>query len=109
MIFTQAGWQRLGSLGKTQKSIDLDLLSPVTGKRAFVQVKSEADLETFLRYKSEFENMNQYDEMYFVVHSPSKQLASYSEPTDVVLLTADRLAKLVISAGLTNWLIRKMS
>jgi hypothetical protein len=109
MIFTQAGWQRLSSLGKTQKSIDLDLLSPVTGKRAFVQVKSKADLETFLRYKSEFESMNQYDEMYFVVHSPSQELAAYSEQSDVVLLTVDRLAKLVVSAGLTNWLIRKTS
>jgi hypothetical protein len=109
MIFTQAGWQRLSSLGKTQKSIDLDLLSPVTGKRAFVQVKSQADLKTFLRYKSEFENMNQYDKMYFVVHSPSPELAAYSEQSDVILLTADRLAKLVVSAGLINWLIRKMS
>ena len=109
MIFTQAGWQRLSSLGKTEKSIDLDLLSPVTGKRAFVQVKSQADLETFLRYKSEFENMSQYEEMYFVVHSPSQELAAYSEQSGVVLLPAERLAKLVVSAGLTNWLIRKMS
>ena len=78
LIFTQAGWQRLSSLGKTEKSIDLDLLSPVTGKRAFVQVKSQASLETFLRYKADFENMNQYDEMYFVVHSPTQELAAGS-------------------------------
>jgi len=26
MVFTQAGWQRIGSLGKTEKSIDLDLI-----------------------------------------------------------------------------------
>ena len=109
MIFTQAGWQRLSSLGKTQKSIDLDLLSPVTGKRAFVQVKSQADLEIFLRYKVDFENMNQYDEMYFIVHSPTQELAAHSEQSDVVLLTVDRLAKLIVSAGLTNWLIRKTS
>ena len=109
MIFMQAGWQRLSSLGKTEKSIDLDLLSPVTGKRAFVQIKSQADLKTFLHSKSEFENMSQYDEMYFVVHSPSQELAAYSKQSNVILLIADRLAKLVVSAGLTNWLIRKMS
>ena len=74
-----------------------------------MQVKSQADLETFHHYKADFEIMNQYDEMYFVVHSPTPELADHSEQSDVVLLTVDRLAKLVVSAGLTNWLIRKTS
>ncbi len=109
MIFTQAGWQRVSSLGKTQKTIDFELLSPVTGKRAFVQAKSQADLDTFLDCKAQFEAMDQYDEMYFVVHTPSKNLAKHQPDAPVVLLTADRLARLVVSAGLAQWLIRKVS
>jgi len=34
LIFTQSGWQRTSVLGKTEKSIDLELLSPVTGSTA---------------------------------------------------------------------------
>lgn len=109
LIFTKAGWQRVSSLGKTQKSVDLELLSPVTGKRAFVQVKSQSNLETFLRYKAEFESMAQYDEMYFVVHTPSEELEGYPSESRIVLLTSSRLAKLVVSAGLSEWLIRKVS
>jgi hypothetical protein len=109
LVFTQAGWQRLGSLGKTEKSIDLDLMSPVTDKRAFVQVKSQANLKTFLQYKESFEGMGQFDEMYFVVHSPTADLAAHHEDSAIVLLTVDRLAKLVVSAGLTRWVLRKLS
>jgi len=109
LVFTQAGWQRMGSLGKTEKSIDLDLMSPVTGKRAFVQVKSQANLKTFLQYKETFKGMGQYDEMYFVVHSPAADLAEHVEKSSIALLTVERLAKLVVSAGLTRWLVRKLS
>ena len=109
LVFTQAGWQRIGSLGKTEKSIDLDLVSPVTGKRAFVQVKSQANLKTFLEYKESFEGMDQYHEMYFIVHSPSADLAAHLEDSAIVLLTVERLVKLVVSAGLTRWVLRKLS
>lgn len=109
LVFTQAGWQRIGSLGKTEKSIDLDLMSPVTGKRAFVQVKSQANLKTFLQYKESFEGMDQYDEMYFVVHSPAADLAAHFEDSAIELLTVSRLAQLVVSAGLTRWVLRKLS
>lgn len=109
LIFTQAGWQRIGALGKTEKSIDLDLMSPVTGKRAFVQVKSQANLKTFLEYKASFEGMDQYDEMYFVVHSPAADLAKHREDSAIQLLTVERLVNLVVSAGLTRWVLRKSS
>ncbi|RYE44144.1 MAG: hypothetical protein EOP21_07310 [Hyphomicrobiales bacterium] len=84
-------------------------MAPVTGKRAFVQVKSQAALKTFLEYKESFEGMDQYDEMYFVVHSPAADLAAHLESSSVSLLTVERLAKLVVSAGLTGWLLRKLS
>jgi hypothetical protein len=70
LVFANAGWQRIASLGGTEKSIDLDLMSPVTGRRLFVQVKSEANKDTFDRYLQDFGGLEQYDEMYFIVHSP---------------------------------------
>ena len=109
LIFTQAGWQRISSLGGAEKTIDMELLSPVTGKRAVVQVKSEADLKTFLDYKQRFEALNDDAEAYFVVHSTKPDLAAHQADDSVFLLTADRLAKLVISSGLSQWLIQKTS
>lgn len=109
LIFTQAGWQRVSAVGNVQKTIDLELLSPVSGRRAAVQVKSRADLKSFLQYQERFEEMSQYNEVYFVVHTPSKELAEHQSESQIVLLTADRLAKLVVSAGLSQWLIGKVS
>jgi hypothetical protein len=39
LMFSTSGWRR-GIIGNTQKTLDLDLLLPSTGERAFVQVKS---------------------------------------------------------------------
>lgn len=108
LIFARAGWQRISALGKTEKSIDLDLVLPVSNKRAFVQIKSEANLAEFLSYKRQFQSMDQYNEMYFVVHSPSGDLNNGVEP-NINLLVDGHLAKLVLSAGLANWLITKSS
>ena len=40
LIFRQAGWQRVGDLGKKQKRIDLELFSLITNARILIQVKS---------------------------------------------------------------------
>jgi len=53
--------------------------------------------------------MDQYDEMYFVVHTPAADLAAHHEDSAIELLTVARLAKLVVSAGLTRWVLRKSS
>jgi hypothetical protein len=39
LVFSTSGWRRQGVVGKTQKTLDLDLILPSTGERAFVQVK----------------------------------------------------------------------
>lgn len=44
LIFRQAGWQKVGQTGKTQKTLDLELLAPVTGETAIVQIKAQSDL-----------------------------------------------------------------
>jgi hypothetical protein len=109
LIFTQAGWQRLSAVGTTQKTIDLELRSPVSGNLAAVQVKSKADLKIFRDYEARFGELTHYAEIYFAVHTPGKDLAAHEPDSRVVLLTADRLAKLVVAAGLAGWLIQKTS
>lgn len=109
LILTRAGWQRISPCGKTEKLIDMAFLQPVSKARALVQVKSEADLNTFLEWKEKFEALNDDAEAYFIVHKPTADLAAYEIDESISLLTADRLAELVVSAGLTQWLIQKIS
>ena len=108
LVFAQSGWQRVLILGKTEKDIDIAILSPVTGKRAFVQVKSRANLATLEQSITAFRQMPQYDEMYFVVHTADGAVAKYSEP-GVAVIDISRLAELVMTAGLVDWLIKKRS
>ncbi|WP_162484273.1 hypothetical protein [Yersinia intermedia] len=53
LIFSASGWRRTGSLGRTQKTVDIEL--PTTGERAFVQVKSVAEQSVFSGYLSLFQ------------------------------------------------------
>lgn len=107
LIFSYAGWKRIETRGKKQKCIDLVLESPVTGKKAFVQVKSISDLSTFKKYVHQFKNMNQYDEMYFVVHSTKKDLGGYDGDDREKIINVDKIAELSINAGLADWIISK--
>ena len=108
LIFAQSGWQRISVLGQTDKDIDLDVFSPVTSRRAFIQVKSNASNETFNGSVARFREMGQFDEMYFVVHTSDSQLASRTEGS-ISILDLNKLSELVINAGLVNWLITKRS
>lgn len=112
LIFRQAGWQRVANLGGSQKTIDLDLISPVTKRRYAVQVKSQADLATFKNYIRQFKDMQGYYQIYFVVHSPSEDLKSYndkeeSDTFNVELLLTNRIAELALKLGLVNWILDK--
>ncbi|WP_417733010.1 restriction endonuclease [Rosistilla oblonga] len=111
LIFANAGWQRIASLGGTEKSVDLDLISPVTGRRLFVQVKSQSSKETFQAYLQDFDAHEQYDEMYFIVHSPKGDVSSWTKDANskVKIYVAEDIARLTVSAGLTEWLLRKCS
>jgi len=112
LIFRQAGWQRVSNLGGSQKTIDLDLISPITQKRYAIQVKSQADLATFENYKNQFRDMQGYYQIYFAVHSPSQDLKNYSETEEsetfkVELLLPHRIAELALKLGLANWVLDK--
>lgn len=109
VMFSRAGYQRLSVVGKTQKSIDIDLESPVTRGRAFVQVKSQASRRVFEECVADFQSMPQYHEFFFVCHSPIGLDAYESESPDIHLVAGSTLARLLIDAGLTGFLMSKRS
>ena len=109
LIFRQAGWQRVGDTGKTQKTLDLELFAPVTGERAIVQIKAQSDLPQFLGYQEQFATMNDYDKFFYVVHTAKNNLTTYENETETKLYLVDKVAELTISAGLVEWVIKKTS
>lgn len=109
LIFRQAGWQRVGDTGKTQKTLDLELFAPVTGERAIVQIKAQSDLQQFLSYQEQFATMNDYDKFFYVVHTAKNNLTTYENETETKLYLVDKVAELTISAGLVEWVIKKTS
>ena len=108
LIFSKSGWQRVSVLGKTEKDIDLDIFSPVTQKRAFVQVKSTTNASQIYSYQKIFSQYDQYSEMSFVFHTFSGNLdkLSINDPK-VRIWDISRVAELVIHTGLIDWLITK--
>lgn len=112
LIFRQAGWQRVGVSGGTEKDIDLDLISPVTGERIAVQVKSKAGAAAWRSYREKYADMRGFSRFYFVTHSPDKNLrkeaAAADDPT-FVLWDVEHLAAQAVRGGLTGWLLDKAS
>lgn len=109
LIFRQAGWQRVGDTGKTQKTLDLELLAPVTGERAIVQIKAQSDLPEFLRYQEQFAIMNDYDKFFYVVHTAKNNLADYQNESETKLYLCEKIAELTIASGLVEWVVKKTS
>ncbi len=109
LIFTSAGWQKVGVTGGTQKAYDLVLQSPVTNERTAVQVKSSFSSKQFEACCREFSRSKDLTAFYYVTHSSDKSLESVKCPKNVRLILADKLAELAINAGLVSWLIEKNS
>lgn len=108
LIFAKSGWQRISVLGKTEKDIDLDIFSPVTQKRAFVQVKSSTNVNEINEYYESFIKHEQYNEAYLVFHTlQGKSTDIKISDGRVHLWDLSRVSELVIHAGLIDWLITK--
>ena len=105
LVLSTSGWRRLGFVGKTQKTLDLDLLLPSTGERAFAQVKSDTNQTDFDKYAAHFEALEIFDRMFFVFHSGNAQTVDER----ITVIGPDKLAEMVIDAGLATWLMRKVS
>ena len=108
LIFAQSGWRRLGALGRTQRTVDLELQLPTTGEVAFVQVKSEANTRTLREYLASFNAYEKYDRMFFAWHKGTVDLAP-DDAEDIILLDRARIAEMTLDSGLAAWLRGKVS
>jgi hypothetical protein len=112
LIFRNAGFQRLGHIGKNNKTIDLSLLHPLNNEKLFVQVKSSTEFSTYQNWKEEM--MIKEDEKssyYFVIHSPDVELSKYEElDTDKFSLWREKeISEMVLRFGLIDWLVQKVA
>jgi hypothetical protein len=109
LVFRQAGWRRISLLGETMKFADLELEEPINGERYQVQVKSQADANDFADYRDKF-TAGGFRKLFFVVHSPKPNLTPQSQGASesVQLILPNRLAEMVVDAGLVNWLLAKI-
>lgn len=110
LIFRQAGWQRVGTTGKTQKTLDIELLAPVTGEKGIVQIKAHSDLSTFVEYQDKFAPMNNdYDKFFYVVLNADKDLQEFKGESETKLYLVDKVTELTVAAGLVDWVVKKVS
>jgi hypothetical protein len=114
LVLRHAGWQRIGQLGRTQKTLDIDLRAPVTGERAFAQIKSASGAREFTKYVSDFGQMKDYSKLFYIVHSPDKSLSMHATKSgakmkNVRLILLPEITHLSVNAGLTDWITSKSS
>lgn len=109
LVFRHAGWQRISVLGQQAKGYDLELREPITQAKCVVQIKSQAGMQDLEETVAQFSS-DDYQRVFFVVHTPSTALASASDlPPHVDLVPPARLAKLAFDAGLTDWIEAKVA
>lgn len=109
LLFRQAGWQRMATLGKTEKTIDLDLYSPITDEKILVQVKSSANLAKLQNFKEGISDFQDYDRAYFLVHTPTNDLIQSKTQDGVEVWLPSDIARRVVMFGLAEWVINKVS
>jgi len=107
LVFSTTGWRRVSVVGRTQKTVDIELVLPSTNERAFIQVKSQASPATLKDYSERLDAMDTYDRMFFVWHSGT--VPTKTDESNITLVGPDRLARMVLEAGLTSWLREKVS
>ena len=107
LIFASGGWRRASGVGGSdQADTDLILEQPVSGERAFVQVKSRANAATLADYVGRFRAAVGFDRLFFICHSPLGGLQPV-EAKNIHVWLGDRLAEQAVRAGLFDWLIEK--
>jgi hypothetical protein len=105
LVFTSSGWRRLGIVGGTEKTRDIDLMLPSTEERAFVQVKSETTSSELAEYVAQLDQHDRYDRMFYVYHSGDAK----TDDERVTVIGPDKLAEMVVDAGLVSWLLLKVA
>ena len=107
LVFSASGWRRVGVIGRVQKTVDLELILPTTGERAFVQVKSQASNASLRDYAVRFDEAALYDRMFFVWHTGT--ISDGDSFDGITLVGPERLSRMVLDAGLASWLREKVS
>lgn len=105
LIFASSGWRRLGATGGNEKTVDMDLVLPTTGERAFVQVKSETDAKTYQTYEDVLRSTDAYSRMFFVWHTGDIGPVTNEA---VTLWGPNVVANMIIEAGLVSWVRSKV-
>lgn len=105
LVFSTSGWRRQGIVGKSQPTLDLDLVLPSTGERAFVQVKSKTDSAELAVYVEKFKALPVFNRMFFAYHSGEAK----TNAERVTVIGPEELAGMTMEAGLANWLLDKVS
>lgn len=106
LIFSHSGWQRQTRTGGTQKTVDLDLLLPTTGERAFVQVKSNTHAKQFDEYARIFADTDAHARMFYVWHTGTVERV---QPDGVTFWGPDEIPNKVLEGGLFTWLKDRIS
>ena len=106
LVMTQGGLRRVSETGGTQHTTDLELVLPLTGERALVQVKSQLDQPTATRIISDLTEAAGAARVFVVYHT---QVGEISDDHDrVTLVGPTALAERVVDLGLTNWIMDKV-
>lgn len=106
LIFTRSGWSRISSLGGTQEFIDLAIEQPVTGERAAVQVKSNADPAALRAYVDRFDQAQVFSRLFFVCNGELND--SIINRPDLHIWDRAKISALVQRHGLIDWLFAKL-
>ena len=104
LIFTQSGWRRVGILGRTQKTLDLDIVLPSTGERAMVQVKSSTNSRELAEYVSQLEPDGPHKRLFYAFHSGE----AHTSDDRVSVLGPERITDMTLDAGLMKWVMEKV-
>jgi len=107
LVFTGSGWRRLSAVGDTQKTIDIVLQLPTTNEKAYVQVKSVAKQSDIAAHVKFLRDSHAVSRLFFVFHTGV--LTELDDYENVHFINGDKLARMVLNAGLTSWLIDKNS
>jgi hypothetical protein len=111
LVFRHTGWVRASVLGEQAKAYDLQLREPITGDLYAVQVKSRAGRAELKATVADL-TADTFKRVFFVVHTPEKDLTPATCPPDsshVRFVSPYDLAKLAIDAGLAAWLQDKVA
>jgi hypothetical protein len=107
LIFSHSGWQRVSVVGDGLKTTDIELLLPVTGERAMVQVKSQTSQAQLDDYIAAFTRWDM-QRLFYVYHTLNDAMALDAEDPRVTLIGPEKLCTMVLRAGLVEWLMSKV-